>query len=234
MKVLAAAILALTLMFSGCASIPHVEHDIPPKIMSWAHQNIWQVGTSAGSGSGFFLDDDTFITACHVVREGTFNTEGNLIVLIRNQRDTRVIQMTLQECWGDEDVAVLTPTEHKHSDKVTTSPTPLALEVPRQGKVVYGVGYPLGMPLTATLGHIQNKLELGPKKISWLVTTNTIMGDSGSPVLALIDGKVQVVGLRSAIRVIPQGMGLRAFLPHLTIMVPAFVIQQVIDEPLHQ
>jgi len=230
-KVLSGFILAVSLMVSGAVSSHSA--DIPHEITEWSETNVWLVKTSQGSGSAFFLTPDLAITACHVVDSGQHNLDDELMVFGVNNLTTEVLQFRVEHCNKDTDIAVLTVHEFSERPK-NVAVTRLEMKVPDQGTAVWGTGYPLGGDLVITQGHLQRPVELNIEgRMGYIITANTIMGDSGSPVVRVVDGEVQVVGLRLAIKGVPMFIGFARFnsyLPHLTLMGTAFNIHKAITD----
>ena len=213
----------LALLSSACA-VMEARQDIPDQVVDWAQTNVWKVNLGYGAGSGFAYDKDTVITACHVVR-GVPETQ---LLWLTNDRDTRVIFVTVKSCSKATDVAIL---KVRFGDKLNPSPTMLH-PANRQGKVVWGAGHPLGNSLIITQGHIQTPDESSKVLEGRFITSATIFGDSGSPVLALYEGQVAVVGIRVAILAAGVPIGFRSIpnvMPHLTLMSPAKNIQTEIE-----
>lgn len=216
-------ILALISIFSiGCALTPAEEGDIPDKVVAWSLDNVWKVHSGRGSGSGFALNDNYFITACHVV-DGVKEDP-----VVTNGRDTRLIMLEVISCNKDVDVAVL---KVKYpEDSLDASPGNHLWKGATLGKGVWGAGHPLGMNLVITEGHYGSGAEGSRIPNAVIITSPTIMGDSGSPVLALHNGRVVVIGLRVAIRVVRVGFAGMNLVPHLTIMTPATNIIKAIHD----
>ena len=198
--------------------------DIPPQVVDWARTNVWKVHIGRGAGSGFAYDKDTVITACHVVR----STPKDQLLWLTNDRDTRVVFVQTKSCNEDTDIAVL---KVRFGDDLNPSPTVLRQET-RQGKVVWGAGHPLDMALVITQGHIQTPDDTDHALNGRFITSATIFGDSGSPVLAMYKGQVAVVGIRVSILAASVSLGFGSIpnlMPHLTLMSPAKNIQDEIE-----
>ena len=172
-------ILALLLVF---AAERVSSADIPKEVITWAESNVVSIVVGVGgSGSGFFVSPDTVVTACHVAT-------GWESLYITHQ-GTRYLT-TIDKCDAEADLALL-KLEGELPDTVRTV---IAKENPRVGKLTYGTGYPLGLPLTVFEGHWQKQ---GPNTASYINTTHTVPGDSGSALVIWEDGQVKVVGVRT-------------------------------------
>ena len=231
-RILASVLLTLSLTLSG--GVGSHTADIPTKIVDWAEKNAWSVGTRSGTGSGFWINDTMFITACHVVDNTEFAKNGEAMVFAINKRDTDFVQLHLEICDTVRDVAVLTRIKGVEDD-FNTKPT-LIVDIPRLGTAVWGAGYPLNMPLVITQGHVASLSDPDYKSGGFIVTAPTMPGDSGSALLAIQDGEVVVVGMRSAVRSFERGgmsmgfRGMRTLVPHLTLVAPGQNIRDVIRD----
>ena len=227
-KLLAGLLLLLT-----TTVIAH--ESIPDKILDWTYKNVWSVGTKAGAASGFWVSSDIFVTACHAVSQVDYAKNGDALVFVVNNQDTRLIQLKLEICDTDRDIAILTPYESNGNDKFETEPTEIK-DMPPLGTALYTPGFPLGLPLVITQGHVASKLIQSFKDGGQIITNPTIMGDSGSPVLVLENCEVKVVGIRLAVKGLPQGNGFTRFtdyMTHITIAGPGTNILKVIKDGIN-
>lgn len=222
MNKLLSAVLALWIL-AGCQTANH--GSMPEEIVEFAETRVMLItdGERKGSGSGFILTNDIVVTACHVVNN-TPNPVG--------YSDDYVSEFITVYCDEDSDIAIL-----KWTGGMPINVEPMLVDdvLPRQGQLVYGAGYPLGLPLTITHGFWQRKIEETNRTEAYLISAPTINGDSGSPVLVLDDkGKVHIVGMRVAIRGMPlygarMGFGsLQAPLTHIVLAVPSTLIFEAI------
>ena len=209
-EIVLSAILAFTAV--GCSQTnEYMNHDVPEVVSSWAQDNVWMIQSRGGTGSGFSIDEDTVITACHVVEN------SKEIILINNQ-DTRLIEMEVQSCNKDLDVAVL---KWKGGDALNSTFTGFH-PVPAPGKGVWGSGFPLGAELLTTQGHmgLYDTSKHNYKSKFYYITAPTVPGDSGSPAIAIFDGVPLVIGVRAAIRVMPLGFTGMAMINHMALIAP--------------
>ena len=245
MKLLRYGILLLAATFSGCASInkhDDTHHNIPVQVVSWSQTNAMHVAVNNGSGSGFWADNDTFITACHVVGTeymyygdpdgdgesqsyGVFEVEPE--AQVSNSDLSVTLNLAVESCDQQTDIAVLKRQWLESDSEFTALPTYLAHPNPEFGEVVYGAGYGLSERLHITVGHWQStpRYEEDRPRSRFIVTMPTIFGDSGSPALRLHNGRVEVVGIRQAIRNSGQGG-----VTHLTIVSDAMDIHIQIEK----
>ena len=201
---------------------PAAATDIPEEVVAWANDNVWLVETPQGTGSGFWIDDDYFVTACHNVRSSDE-------IGIYHYTDTTYIAMKKLTCNEANDIAIL---EARWENPLPPGRGAAVFHV-RVGKTVYGAGYPLGGTMMFTLGHWIGEERVAswedyPERV-YLVTTPTINGDSGSPVIAMIDGEIVVAGLRRQIRLKAEYVGFAAVpipMTHITLVASPESIQQ--------
>ncbi len=178
--------------------------DIPYQVMQWSQTNVWKVITEFGRGSGFWINDNHFVTNCHVVN-------GRDTVIIENYTETLFLYAGVSNCDENADLALLTIHNTEGFKPLQTYILPDRLA---QGKAIYGVGYPLGLRLTIVEGHAQLWYSQGPGQG---ITAPTIFGDSGGPALYIENGIVYVAGIRSRVFIVPV-MFIRVPVPHLALM----------------
>ena len=217
-----ALILAPLIFLAGCVSYGD-SNDIPEKVVQWSQDNVWKVHAGRGSGSGFALDNDTVITACHVVSQ--VDKDDVLGLYLTNDMDTRLIWMSVHACDTETDVAIL---KRHFGDKLQASTTILHQGLP-QGRAVYGAGYPMGTQLLITQGHMQQVLQ-GHPQVRKSITAATIPGDSGSPALAIVNGEVVVVGIRVSIRVLQWAWRNVQLVPYFAAISPTKSIVKVLRD----
>lgn len=202
-------IFLVALLLVGCVSAP--TRDIPSPIVEWAQENIWKVATPQGAGSGFWVDDDNFLTACHVVK-------GSDEIAIIRLTDSVFIPMDKISCNERVDVALLRVKWENPLPRGRGAPIGRA----KMGQAVYGAGFPTGSDLSISSGHWNGRetiysTERFPNGM-YTATLPTINGDSGSPVLTFSHRKVQIVGIRLVIRRINVYAGFAAIgipVPHI-------------------
>lgn len=201
----------LALGIGGCSSTSDFKsHDVPPQIIEFAHDNVWKIETERGSGSGFAISEDTVITACHVVK----NADE---VILYNMRDTRLVMVDVKSCDQETDIAVL---KWQSGDKLNSDFTGFH-PVPKMGKAVWGAGFGLGSDLLVTQGHMgQADTMHDGLKGRWYITAPTVMGDSGSPAIALFNGIPKVIGVRVAGRNARVGWTGQMLVTHMILITP--------------
>ena len=136
-KVLTSLVAAGILLVSGCVAPPTQSWDIPDQITSWSQANVWNVGVHGGSGTGFFVDQETMLTACHVV-DGHFGSGryADEFVYAVQQSDTRMIELDVVSCNKESDIAVLKVVHFEGEDTFEVEPTIISSIMPKQGKAV--------------------------------------------------------------------------------------------------
>ena len=219
----------IALALSACALQPLREGDIPDQIIAWSHANAYKVKTSGGSGSGWWINKNHLITNCHVVASEFFSEyeEGMPKTAVVESHDARwVLPVTISSCNRDKDLALLTFTDNDVWSP-PIMPTKIINEDVAYGKGLWGAGYPLGGPLHVTKGH-----KTSPSHWAELwdqISTPTIMGDSGSAALAIYDGEVVVVGVRSRVASVPQNW-FNSYLPHIALMIKGTIVHEFLGE----
>jgi len=213
--------LAAIVGLAGCGTFSSTsKHDIPEQVVDWAQQNVWAVAVRGGSGSGFWITDKTFVTACHVVyRE---YAEDGISALVQLD-STELIPMKIDTCNVDTDIATMS----KLFDDTEFFADPTEILYPqdlKQGKAVWGPGFPLGKEMVVTTGHLQNQVGQDP---FWIITAPTIFGDSGSPAVTIVNGRVAVIGIRVSIAAARVSWTQSVPVTHLTRISS---IENVIDE----
>jgi len=219
----------IALAISACTLQPLREGDIPDQIVAWGQANAYKIKTSGGTGSGWWINKNHLITNCHVVASVFFREyeEGMPKTAIVESYDGKwVLPVTISSCNRDKDLALLTFT-----DNDVWSPPILPTEIINEdvevGKGLWGVGYPLGGPLHITKGH---KTAQSHWAAMWAqISVPTIMGDSGSAALMLVDGRVVVAGVRARVASVPQGW-FNSYLPHIAIMIKGTVVHEFLGE----
>lgn len=215
-------IILLAALCISCVSTPKpVAQDIPPEIIKWAEKHVWKVKVGRATGSGFFISNKTFITACHVVK-------GNETAVILNDRSLRLFVATIESCDEETDIAVLTRSEQDERDFIIEGFTQVFTGGPARGYELYGAGHPMGLPMVITHGHYQFRVFDSKRKDNHMITVPTIPGDSGSPVIGMMYGRVVVFGIRVAVRVLPTGFTTYQLVPHLTLMSSGLNIMKAI------
>jgi S1-C subfamily serine protease len=202
-------VVAAVALLAGCASVSKntYQADFPIEVTDWLAQNVWYVQLQNGSGSGFWVSPTTFVTACHVVDRAEE-------VYIMNDTIDEIVGMDVESCNKELDIAILHPNWDTNQ---TVNYTYLNTQAPRVGKAVYAAGYALGRGLLISQGHYAGATPGGA-----IVTANTIMGDSGSPVVIWKNGQVRIIGMRVAIANLRSGFFRAAqVLPHMTKIVPS-------------
>ena len=181
--------------------------NIPAEIVKWSKAHVFKVKVNGGSGSAFFISDTKAITACHVV-------DQNVVVRVFNA--TSSYHMVVEKCNRELDLSVLSlRAGEKVGFKASINP-----DQPALGLTLYAPGYPLGYRLNIGTGHAQSQYNGS----IFFTTTPTMKGDSGSPVLSLVSGVIQVEGVRIAI----MGTSPKMLVPHLALARSGKAINQLL------
>lgn len=153
---------------------------ITPAVVSIATYDQW--GTTAGTGTGFLVDDQgTFVTNHHVI-DGAASLK---VELSTGEQFTQVYSLVTD---SDRDIAILRiPAEHT---------TPAVLGMDRElevGDPVFVMGNPLGLDRTFSNGMVSAKrLIEGTENIQ--ITAPISPGSSGGPVM---NERGEVIGIAS-------------------------------------
>lgn len=236
MKALQTVLLAALLALTGCTTKYPLDYD--GEAMQWIQTHVWKITSGNNTGSGFWVDNDTMLTACHVVSSHWQSAEKNPETGVLEWTDHYRIAETVnvRDDWGmyienldvlycdfEQDIAILKRQEIR--SEFAVDPLSVYTGWTPVGKRLYAGGYPVGMSLTLTQGYWQGPVQIPSWNTYHRVSTLTIFGDSGSPLLAYIDGSLQIVGIRQAVRVIEQGAQ-----NHLTFATDGALIQDHINK----
>jgi S1-C subfamily serine protease len=149
-------------------------------VISRALPAVVRVETPTGSGSGFFVKDDTLLTNVHVVA-------GNPSVTVR-RLDGSAVPARVVMTAPDFDIAVLRIAQADPAQTVL----PMASGIrARQGQEVIALGAPFGLQNTVTRGIVSALRQVG--RVALVQTDAAINpGNSGGP---LLDRTGHVIGI---------------------------------------
>lgn len=190
--------LCLTLVSAALLVSTANAADIPQKAVQTLQDNVFWVQTEHyGYGSGFWVNSQTMVTACHVVSNelpilpSGYELEVAEFVDVWDRANQNRYKMRVALCDTIYDIAVL---KTVNGQEYESDYIPVHDLIPKQGKEVFGGGYPRGGSLIITHGHWE-----GVSKYSeglYDVSAQISYGDSGSPLIAFYDGEWKVVGIR--------------------------------------
>lgn len=208
-------VVGLSLLLAGCASLPSspATGDIPPLITEWTEKHVWKVVRGERShGSAFWINSKEMVTACHVVDDLVIYNKGRGIVQTNDR--SIVVTFKVTSCNKRTDIAILERTMFEGNFWV--EPTPISYILPKKNSVVYGSGYPLWFPLTTNDGFFGEEITLEDGRLRYTNSVPTYMGDSGSPLLSIRNGKVFIEGVRVQIAGVWE-MFAPVYVPHLAL-----------------
>ncbi len=170
--------------------VPSLPQAIPDVIMDYFENNVWMIHNRMVSGTAWNLSPTLLITNKHVIMSDDIEAENMPWVVQRhgllNRLDVTVkavhptLDLALIECLKCPDMGDIS------DSRILISDLPM-------GTYVWGGGYPLG--LFQISAGVSQTLEGG-----WLFNNvPTAGGDSGSPLVTLLGGRVVVVGTRTAV-----------------------------------
>lgn len=205
-----ALVMTLALMFLGSSVIAHSERDIPLRVVNFAETNVWKVKheiMGISHGSGFWVNDTTMITACHVVN-------GQDVVFATNWDRTKGTPLDVLICNYKKDWALL-------KINVNDAPIdgvlePIVSHVPKPGTSVITIGYPGDAPLYMTWGHYQRK-----KNGLHYYTAPTVGGNSGGPLVTYDPhtDELRIIGIAARVwGVRPSPFSAPILMPHMAMM----------------
>jgi len=213
----AALLLAFTVSACTTVTINRGPDDIPLEIIDFSLDNVWRVHAGQGFGSGFSIDEDYVLTACHVVH-GLH--QAGKPAFLTNDRDTRVVEMEVISCNKKVDVAILKKT---HGDDLLSTFQGFHPQ-PEMGKKMYGAGHGIGGPLEIQEGYVMRDVpkeaRVGADSHVYFTSALTVPGDSGSAAIALYDGVPLVIGIRVAVSVVRLSWTQIDLAQHFTYTVP--------------
>lgn len=199
------------LLFAGV--ITYVHSQTAPILGNSA--SVVEVVVDGGHGTGFFIGDNTFITAAHVAKEAGVGESVTLRFYDPVSKKTVDVKGIVK--WIDEatDTAAITATP---VDGMVPADLACDLPDPAVGIRITSIGYPLYLGLTQTWGRVAGATAVrGRDKLKYLLAQISIApGNSGGP---LFDAQGRVVGLADAFPVYPSGFSLMGF-PTLSLLIP--------------
>jgi len=209
--------------------------DVPKNILDSLNQNVVEVQYNGSMGTGFYVTPKHILTNRHVVSysEDRKEVEDNPVVVILSADGVDRYVVELVSYVGDVDLALfyceLCPADSGKG-------LPIAVGVPALGTSLWSSGFGVG-----TYGVHEGLAQLlvqetknRPAHLNHSVPTTR--GDSGSPIVALVDGVPMVVGVIEALQVtaIPDKDGNPDYtlVAHKGIAVPSGYIHRMLQKSL--
>ena len=188
-------IILLALVFTGCATTTGYSR-VPDQITEWFESNSWRVETPQSGGTGFWVNGQ-FLTACHIVNRAN-------IAYIHNIDRSRLTLTRVESCNQTLDMAVLVPIDSPNNTIGDFKPLPITLadETPPIGTLLYSAGFPMGGPFGYSNGVLNSLSDNGYETTIYLV-----YGASGSPALAVNNGRIELVGIMLKFNSLTQVFG---------------------------
>ena len=176
-------IVLLVVIFTGCATISGYSR-VPDQITEWFESNSWRVETPNSGGTGFWVDGQ-FLTACHIVKRAQ-------VAYIHNIDRSRLTLARVESCNQALDMAVLVPIDSPNNTIGDFEPLPIKLaeQTPPLGTLIYSAGFPMSGPFGYANGVLNSLSDNGYETSIYL-----IYGASGSPVVAVNNGRIELVGI---------------------------------------
>ncbi len=161
---------------------------IPEQVLDYYDTSVYRVTTDDGGGSAFHIAPTFLLTNAHVVSEAKW-------VELNSATRPRVLPVEVVAVDEYLDLALLYCKICERYEHVVPV---MEDRVYPMGMASYGGGYGLGE-------YIIHEGQLGAMSIvlpgSQTTNVPSIHGDSGSPAIAIIDGEVVLVGVRSGARI---------------------------------
>lgn len=175
--------------------------------LSLLREATWQMFIEGGTCSGVMIAPKLYLTAAHC--QGTnMNVEGVPATLVKVDKDKDLMLLEVDLGCPCIPVAAVDP----------------AIDTP-----IMVIGFPLGVGEYLTEGRLQGFLN-SPIGHLRHISAPIIFGNSGGPVIAMVDGRYVVVGIISAVHgdvlygLIPY------VVPHLSIAVSVETINKFLNE----
>lgn len=197
MKLLRLPILLLALSALVSCCVPHsvrmeIDNEKRGERFSRAEQYTYRVLTPSGTGSGWAIDEDTLVTAGHVI----LSTEAAELCVVLGDESWLVSSF---EFIPGEDAALLEVVGP------ALNALPVRMTPPIGGEWVTLAGYPGTTSIVVTEGAVAGSFGFGDNAVDGCV----IPGMSGGPVIDM-DGRV--IGIITA-TTLPPGRSLGLFIP---------------------
>jgi S1-C subfamily serine protease len=162
----------------------------------------WQMFTDQGTCSGAMIAPNKYLTNAHCYGEN-MQVDGKTAVVIKKDEDKDLMLLLVD----------------KECPCVPVATSDLPIDTP-----IYVIGFPLGISEYITEGRLQNFAPF-PYNHLRLVSAPIIFGNSGGPVVAVVDGKYQLVGTATAVLVIGGFLPV----PHLGVVTTTKAVNDFLD-----
>lgn len=153
-------------------------------------KSVVKIKDGSASGSGVFLDENTILTAYHVV------DNGNTTVEVRLSDYHNTIKGTVQAIDDWQDLAIIKIDDTLNNNNYKVRPIELANAEVKLGETIYAFGNPKGVDFAVTKGIISNTSQAIAMKSMYQFDAAIHPGNSGGP---LVNSKGQLVGVVNSI-----------------------------------
>ena len=153
-------------------------------------KSVVKIKDGTASGSGVFLDENTILTAYHVV------DKGNTTVDIKLSDYHNTIKGTVYAIDNWQDLAIIKIDDTLKKDNYKVRPIELANSEMKLGETIYAFGSPKGVDFVVTKGIISNTNQAVAMKGMYQFDAAVHPGNSGGP---LVNSKGQLVGVVNSV-----------------------------------
>jgi hypothetical protein len=170
------------------------DQDIPAEVVNYYIKSVYQIVLNqARGGTAFYIGNNQFVTNCHI--KSGLKEEVHTITL-KNYDFSIELKGDSFICADNDqvDLAIVTYSGETPDSIVYVPPQTIP---PYIGKTIYKGGWGGGDSLSLGKGNIQPASPHEPLYLT--VSTHTIQGDSGGPIVAFYGDKLFVVGVTTAV-----------------------------------
>lgn len=141
-------------------------------------------------GSGVFIDENTILTAYHVVDKST----GPVDIYLSDYREP--VKGTVERIDTWQDLAIIKIDDTLKTNNYNVQPIPVATEEAKLGETVYAYGNPKSVDFSVSKGIISNESQAVAFKGMYQFDASVHPGNSGGP---LVNEKGQLIGVVNSV-----------------------------------